>query len=187
VLADLARLTSSLPYPEICDHLHVFSGEDVLLEGHDAFAHTFFVSGLVQESRLKDLCAAIGCDYRTVGEKDGFGSGRKRGPVLHCSFCNKSQDDVRRLVAGPGVFICNECVQVCVDIIAEDRRNTGAVEDYGAVVSPEAPRWSATARCMMCHMPVVLEELLTVESRGVLCRPCVSAVQAAAAQDEEIK
>jgi hypothetical protein len=40
---------------------------------------------------------------------------------LRCSFCNKSQDDVQKLIAGPTVFICDECVSVCVDIIADDR------------------------------------------------------------------
>ncbi len=41
--------------------------------------------------------------------------------VLRCSFCNKSQREVRKLIAGPTVFICDECVDICLDIIAEDR------------------------------------------------------------------
>jgi ATP-dependent Clp protease ATP-binding subunit ClpX len=41
--------------------------------------------------------------------------------VLRCSFCGKSQHEVRKLIAGPTVYICNECVEVCLDIIAEDR------------------------------------------------------------------
>ena len=40
--------------------------------------------------------------------------------LLHCSFCNKSQQDVRKLVAGPSVFICDECVELCEDIIREE-------------------------------------------------------------------
>src|SRR6266498_576431 len=42
--------------------------------------------------------------------------------VLRCSFCNKDQNDVRKLIAGPTVFICDECVEVCNDIIADDNR-----------------------------------------------------------------
>lgn len=48
------------------------------------------------------------------------GGGRDDGD-LRCSFCNKSQRDVRKLIAGPTVYICDECVDICLDIIAEDR------------------------------------------------------------------
>ncbi|HVN78886.1 MAG TPA: ATP-dependent Clp protease ATP-binding subunit ClpX [Terriglobia bacterium] len=41
--------------------------------------------------------------------------------TLRCSFCNKSQNDVRKLIAGPTVFICDECVRVCNDIIEDDQ------------------------------------------------------------------
>jgi ATP-dependent Clp protease ATP-binding subunit ClpX len=41
--------------------------------------------------------------------------------TLRCSFCNKSQREVKKLIAGPTVFICDECVDICLDIIAEDR------------------------------------------------------------------
>ena len=46
---------------------------------------------------------------------------KNSGDVLRCSFCNKSQNDVRKLIAGPTVFICDECVAVCQDIIDEDQ------------------------------------------------------------------
>src|SRR5258708_17549512 len=44
------------------------------------------------------------------------------GDILRCSSCNKAQNDVRKLIAGPTVFICDECVEVCNDIIADDNR-----------------------------------------------------------------
>ena len=44
---------------------------------------------------------------------------RKLPPCLHCSFCGKSQGEVEKLIAGPTVFICNECVGMCNDVIAE--------------------------------------------------------------------
>jgi len=43
----------------------------------------------------------------------------KSNPPGTCSFCGKRQDQVRRLIAGPGVWICNECVLLCVEILAE--------------------------------------------------------------------
>ncbi len=49
---------------------------------------------------------------------------KKKDPsddALRCSFCNKSQREVKKLIAGPRVFICDECVDICLDIIAEDR------------------------------------------------------------------
>ena len=41
-------------------------------------------------------------------------------PKLACSFCGKNQNDVRKLIAGPKVYICDECVDLCNDIIAEE-------------------------------------------------------------------
>ena len=39
---------------------------------------------------------------------------------LHCNFCSKSQKEVKKLIAGPNVYICDECIQLCNDIIAEE-------------------------------------------------------------------
>jgi ribosomal protein L37AE/L43A len=44
---------------------------------------------------------------------------RKFGAGYSCSFCGKRQDQVRKLVAGPGVWICDQCVALCVEILAE--------------------------------------------------------------------
>ncbi len=46
--------------------------------------------------------------------------GGNYGTVLHCSFCGKSQDEVRKLIAGPTVYICDECIELCNEIIAEE-------------------------------------------------------------------
>ena len=51
-----------------------------------------------------------------MSEKKGS-AGNK---VLHCSFCNKSQHEVRKLIAGPSVFVCDECIDLCNDIIREE-------------------------------------------------------------------
>ncbi len=55
---------------------------------------------------------------------------------LRCSFCNKSQREVRKLIAGPNVYICDECVDICLDIISEDRARE-ARETRKALPKPE--------------------------------------------------
>lgn len=59
-----------------------------------------------------------------------------REHLLRCSFCNKSQREVRKLIAGPNVYICDECVDVCLDIIAEDRARE-ARESQRGLPKPE--------------------------------------------------
>lgn len=49
--------------------------------------------------------------------------------TLYCSFCGKSQHEVRKLIAGPTVFICDECVELCMDIIREEAKTNGASSD----------------------------------------------------------
>jgi ATP-dependent Clp protease ATP-binding subunit ClpX len=50
--------------------------------------------------------------------------------VLRCSFCGKTQDEVKKLIAGPGVYICDECIRLCDEIIAEDdRENLGTLAE----------------------------------------------------------
>ncbi|GAB2883591.1 ATP-dependent Clp protease ATP-binding subunit ClpX [Microbulbifer echini] len=51
-------------------------------------------------------------------------SGEDSGKLLYCSFCGKSQQEVRKLIAGPSVFICDECVELCTDIIREEVQET---------------------------------------------------------------
>ena len=48
------------------------------------------------------------------------------GKILYCSFCGKSQHEVRKLIAGPSVFICDECVELCNDIIREELEEKAA-------------------------------------------------------------
>ena len=45
------------------------------------------------------------------------------GEMLHCSFCGKSQAEVKKLVAGRGVYICDECIEVCINIVANWKKN----------------------------------------------------------------
>jgi ATP-dependent Clp protease ATP-binding subunit ClpX len=58
-------------------------------------------------------------------------SGSDSKNTLYCSFCGKSQHEVRKLIAGPTVFICDECVELCMDIIREETKSTGFKSSEG--------------------------------------------------------
>ncbi|MDZ7823752.1 MAG: ATP-dependent Clp protease ATP-binding subunit ClpX [Ahrensia sp.] len=65
-----------------------------------------------------------------VGNTSG-GSGGDAKNTLYCSFCGKSQHEVRKLIAGPTVFICDECVELCMDIIREENKSSVAKSTEG--------------------------------------------------------
>src|SRR3984885_10381115 len=58
-----------------------------------------------------------------------------RDKVFHCSFCGKSQHEVRKLIAGPSVYVCDECIALCNDIISEESQN-----EKSAALSEALPR-----------------------------------------------
>ncbi|MEQ6885160.1 ATP-dependent Clp protease ATP-binding subunit ClpX [Salicola sp. Rm-C-2C1-2] len=66
----------------------------------------------------------------------GSGRGDDNGKLLYCSFCGKSQHEVRKLIAGPSVFICDECVDLCNDIIREEIQETTEEEPSDRLPSP---------------------------------------------------
>ncbi|MGV6839571.1 MAG: ATP-dependent Clp protease ATP-binding subunit ClpX [Planktomarina sp.] len=57
--------------------------------------------------------------------------------TLYCSFCGKSQHEVRKLIAGPTVFICDECVELCMDIIREETKSSGLRSSEGVPTPKE--------------------------------------------------
>ncbi len=63
-------------------------------------------------------------------------SGGDSGKLLYCSFCGKSQHEVRKLIAGPSVFVCDECVELCNDIIREEISEISPKESKEALPSP---------------------------------------------------
>ena len=114
----------------------------------------------------------------------------KRSHELRCSFCNKPDTSVRKLIAGPHVFICDECVDVCADIIADDTRfrdETGRVvlepPPADAVVAPAAS--GLAVRSSLCNIPVPIQDVLPIHNRGALCPGCVGEIQAALAENED--
>ena len=64
------------------------------------------------------------------------GSGGESKNTLYCSFCGKSQHEVKKLIAGPTVFICDECVELCMDIIREENK-TSMVSSREGVPTPQ--------------------------------------------------
>ena len=56
--------------------------------------------------------------------------------ILYCSFCGKSQHEVKKLIAGPTVFICDECVELCMDIIKEEKKDS-FVKNQEGVPTPQ--------------------------------------------------
>jgi hypothetical protein len=69
-------------------------------------------------------------------------------PSLRCSFCNKHQNEVNKLIAGPSVFICNECVDVCNDIVSGRFDEPSSTDEPTATAPPwQGPR---LMRCPAC-------------------------------------
>ncbi|SES83596.1 ATP-dependent protease ATP-binding subunit ClpX [Thalassotalea agarivorans] len=60
----------------------------------------------------------------------------ENGKLLYCSFCGKSQHEVRKLIAGPSVFICDECVDLCNDIIREEIKEISPKQDSDSLPTP---------------------------------------------------
>eukprot|EP00439_Symbiodinium_sp_Y106_P089232 s1_g1768.t1 len=70
-----------------------------------------------------------------MSKVSGGGNGDSKN-TLYCSFCGKSQHEVRKLIAGPTVFICDECVELCMDIIREENK-TSLVKSRDGVPTPQ--------------------------------------------------
>jgi ATP-dependent Clp protease ATP-binding subunit ClpX len=72
---------------------------------------------------------------------------------LKCSFCGKSQEQVRKLIAGPGVYICDECVDLCNEILDEE------LFDSSAAVSPPVPRREQHPERRRTPSPISLNQI----------------------------
>jgi bacterioferritin-associated ferredoxin len=106
-------------------------------------------------------------------------------PALRCSFCNKSQHDVEKLVAGPRVYICCECVEICNDILRENRMlvpeprtisRAAETEPEGEILD-NPPVASRPIRCKLCGLWSVMEFCSPVANRGWVCGACLDAVR----------
>lgn len=85
---------------------------------------------------------------------------RAKGKDLHCLFCGKSQDEVIKLIAGPSIFICNECVGLCNAILDEPENSDG----------------KALTICRFCGNNGELEQMLDIAKKGFICQDCMPVV-----------
>ncbi|TCN90234.1 ATP-dependent protease ATP-binding subunit ClpX [Shewanella fodinae] len=72
-----------------------------------------------------------------MGDNKGNGD---NGKLLYCSFCGKSQHEVRKLIAGPSVYVCDECVELCNDIIREEIKDISPKRDHDKLPTPHELR-----------------------------------------------
>jgi len=111
------------------------------------------------------------------GKKKAPAASPPEMPLLYCSFCHKSQRDVRKLIAGPNVYICDECVDICLDIVSESRKDGALIEE---------PAWPSSRAffCALCRLPVTVAESIVVENRGLICPGCRGEIEAAIAREK---
>ena len=105
------------------------------------------------------------------------------GGQLRCSFCAKSQNDVRKLIAGPKVYICDRCVELCNDILAEEREDQAREGAASEAEQPEesslGPLPAGAADCALCGGATAAGFLVAVKDRGFLCFACLDAIREA--------
>jgi ClpX C4-type zinc finger len=105
-----------------------------------------------------------------------------------CSFCGKDQHNVRKLIAGPNVYICDECIELCNDIIAdefEERAEEQRKEEADWSASRATPGPSLPALCRFCGLPTPIRDVIVVPDRGYLCLVCLDVIRAASQQDSK--
>jgi hypothetical protein len=114
--------------------------------------------------------------FDPTDQRSGSDERETADPKLHCSFCGKSQDEIRKLIAGPNVHICDECVDLCNDILegeAEAESTTGTTALH------------AIASCALCRLPKDATELRMIGEKGVVCVECIDAVRGVAESVEQ--
>jgi ClpX C4-type zinc finger protein len=104
--------------------------------------------------------------------------------ILACSFCGKTQDEVRKLIAGPTVFICDECIDLCNDIIAAECEQEEANAQTGADREGRTSILATNVSCSVCRLPKAAPDVLTVAEGRFVCRVCARAILIALEDDE---
>jgi hypothetical protein len=91
------------------------------------------------------------------------------GDVMRCSFCNKSQFEIERLVAARQATICDSCVRVCLEIV-------GPEPSSGSVTAPaKQVNWPGGVYCSLCHGELE-DDAVAVEGCGLICTTCAARV-----------
>jgi hypothetical protein len=99
--------------------------------------------------------------------------------AMRCSFCSKARSEVQKLIAGPTVFICDECVQVCTEIIVREK------ESMLPAGQPTATDTTRIVACRLCGLQFPCSEGLLVSGRGFLCLGCTGEIEACLAEARE--
>jgi hypothetical protein len=133
-------------------------------------------------SSLRELAAGLGLSHQRVHQivEEAGGSrrrirvghtGRTRPPLLSCTFCGKPQDQVRKLIAGPGVWICGGCVTLARHVIADGVTVTTACGPLH-VVPHQQPR----AQCNFCGKQrdqVTQAGIPRTTGHAIICDQCL--------------
>ena len=102
---------------------------------------------------------------------------REYQPLKRCSFCNKSQRDVEKLIAGPKVYICCQCVDICRDILNENRIIDAGKTPEELERDRRLVESGVAMLCALCSQLKELAELVQVPERGWVCKKCIEAVR----------
>jgi hypothetical protein len=99
--------------------------------------------------------------------------------ILCCSFCNKHQNDVQKLIAGPTAFICDECVGVCIGIIGTEAPVQRKPSEHEKEPEPSpVPEPPPTVSCSVCGLAMPAGQELLILRSGIMCAGCVGEVVA---------
>ena len=94
--------------------------------------------------------------------------------LLTCSFCGKNQNEVRKLIADPTVHNCDECVDLCNDIISEEVESDASV---GAKSEGDAKQSRKDGLCGICMEPRETDELIFLPHAAYMCAGCLEDIQ----------
>ncbi len=109
--------------------------------------------------------------------------------ILRCSFCSQSQHQVKKLIAGPNVQICDECVDICLDVLNEEKKGLTRLSAVDGDVEAAQRAWPLSETllfCGLCKIPTTLSQSLAVPDRGIICAGCADACEAALAERSEV-
>jgi ClpX C4-type zinc finger len=132
---------------------------------------------------LREIAEALGLSHQRVHQiVEGAGGARpwrssvavrkgERGPVLKCSFCGKQQEQVMKLIAGPGVYICNECVNKADEVIATGK---SVVTPLSAMKPVGDDQDGLRVKCSFCGKRRHQASGLVVTGRVAVCTECLA-------------
>src|SRR6516225_2569660 len=88
--------------------------------------------------------------------------------TLYCSFCGKSQHEVRKLIAGPTVFICDECVELCMDIIRAENKEVELAKSNILLIGPTGSGKTLLAQTLarVLDVPFTMADATTLTEAG---------------------